>query len=90
MNSVKFNLAAEAVYEVLANEKHLDPVDLATAVVQELVDSGLFPDNTKKLSSQDVREIRASYKRGVSQVDISRSYGVNSATVSRIVRGIYW
>ena len=89
MNSIKFNLAAEAVYEVLSNEKHLDPVDLATAVVQELVDSGLFPDNTKKLSAQDVREMRAAYKRGTSQVDISRQYGVNSATVSRIVRGIY-
>lgn len=46
--------------------------------------------NTKKLHPANVRDIRASHKRGMSQAEIAWSYQINPATVSRIVRGEYW
>ncbi|BBC53844.1 putative HTH DNA binding domain protein [Mycobacterium phage PP] len=45
--------------------------------------------NRKKLSDEDVRNIRALRRSGVKQSDIADSYDVNRATVSRIVRGVY-
>lgn len=45
--------------------------------------------NQKKLSPREVREIRSYCRRGESQSDIAYLYGVNPATISRIVRGIY-
>lgn len=90
MTPVQFELATLTVYDTLTNEEHLDPVDLAQKVVQELVDSGLFPSNHKKLKPSQVREMRAAHKRGTSQRSLAAQFGVNSATVSRIVRGQYW
>ena len=45
--------------------------------------------NRKKLTKQEVKDIRAAYKGGVKQRDLAENYGVNSSTISRIVRGIY-
>lgn len=45
--------------------------------------------NAKKLTGNDVHEIRLLHASGMKQRDIAYSYDVNPATVSRIVRGIY-
>lgn len=97
MTPIQFELAAQAVSETLHNtfdfteEERVEYVnDLCRDVVQNLIDTGLFPSNEKKLSAQDVRDMRAAHKRGTTQADLAREYSVNSATVSRIVRGIYF
>lgn len=46
-------------------------------------------NNRRKLSEQEVKDIRAAYRGGMMQVELANSYGVNPATISRIVRGIY-
>lgn len=45
--------------------------------------------NRKKLSHQEVLDIRAAYRGGMKQKDLARNYEVNPATISRTVRGIY-
>lgn len=50
----------------------------------------LPPNNRKKLSLGEVADIRKMRRFGVTQADIAAEYGVNPATVSRIVRGIYF
>lgn len=64
---------------------------IADSIMDYLDDEDLMivGTNEKKLGSWEVRQIRALYKRGESQADIAGTYGVNPATVSRIVRGIY-
>jgi uncharacterized protein YjcR len=56
-----------------------------------VVDNPTGPDrpNRRKLTERDVRDIRAAYRGGMRQSDLADNYGVNPATVSRIVRGIY-
>ena len=46
-------------------------------------------DNRPKLTDREVRDIRAAYKGGMRQKDLAENYGVNPATISRTVRGIY-
>lgn len=46
-------------------------------------------DNRPKLSDQDVKDIRSAYRSGMTQSDLAESYGLNPATISRTVRGIY-
>lgn len=46
-------------------------------------------NNQKKLSASDAQAIRAMYWSGQTQRSIARHYGVNPATVSRIIRGVY-
>ena len=46
-------------------------------------------NNRPKLSDQEVKDIRAAYRGGMSQVDLANNYGVNPSTISRIVRGFY-
>ena len=47
-------------------------------------------DNRKKLSRQEVRALRRDWDTGYfTQAEIAADYGINRATVSRIVRGIY-
>lgn len=47
--------------------------------------------NRKKLSPREVSGIRSLWTRsGMSQRQIADVYDVNPATVSRIVRNIYW
>ncbi|ASJ79743.1 HTH DNA binding protein [Mycobacterium phage Heffalump] len=45
--------------------------------------------NRKKLSAADAKDIRNAYYGGAKQKDLARNYGVNPATISRLVRGIY-
>lgn len=97
MTPLQFELATQAVSETLhgtfdfTDEERSEYVnDLCRDVVQNMIDTGLFPSNEKKLKPQDVREMRAAHKRGTRQADLARQFAVNSATVSRIVRGIYF
>lgn len=46
-------------------------------------------NNRPKLTEQEVRDIRSAYRGGMSQVDLANNYGVNPATISRTVRGLY-
>lgn len=46
-------------------------------------------DNRPKLTDREVRDIRAAHRGGMRQKDLADNYGINPATVSRIVRGIY-
>lgn len=43
-----------------------------------------------RLSERDVVAIRKSHAAGVSQVELARRYGVNQATISRVVTGDTW
>ncbi|WXX09755.1 helix-turn-helix DNA binding domain protein [Mycobacterium phage MS619] len=45
--------------------------------------------NRKKLTAADAKDIRNAYYGGAKQKDLARNYGVNPATISRLVRGIY-
>ncbi|BBC43606.1 helix-turn-helix DNA-binding domain protein [Mycobacterium phage AN9] len=45
--------------------------------------------NRKKLTEREVRDIREAYRGGMKQKDLADNYGVNPATISRTVRGIY-
>ncbi|ADB93742.1 HTH DNA binding protein [Mycobacterium phage RedRock] len=45
--------------------------------------------NRKKLTDQEVRDIRDAYFGGARQKDLAGKYGVNPATISRTVRGVY-
>lgn len=47
-------------------------------------------DNRKKLSPRDVFQIRKLHGNGMSQREIADHYVVNPATVSRVVRGVYY
>lgn len=47
-------------------------------------------DNHKKLGRREVATLRRlASTTGMTQVEIAEIYGINRATVSRIVRGIY-
>lgn len=46
--------------------------------------------NAKKLTRQEVSMIRRMNRDGLSQREIADIYEVNPATISRIVRGIYF
>ena len=82
----------DVILRVLENYEVHAAMSIADAIMDYLDDEDLMivGSNEKKLGSWEVRQIRAAYKRGDSQVDIAGSYGVNPATVSRIVRGEYW
>ncbi|AHJ86411.1 HTH DNA binding protein [Mycobacterium phage 40AC] len=45
--------------------------------------------NRKKLTTAQAKDIRNAYYGGAKQKDLARNYGVNPATISRLVRGIY-
>nr|QFG08812.1 helix-turn-helix DNA binding domain protein [Mycobacterium phage Naji] len=45
--------------------------------------------NRQKLTEREVRDIREAYRGGMKQKDLADNYGVNPATISRTVRGIY-
>ena len=52
-------------------------------------ETGPSRPNRKKLSAQDVKDIRQAFQGGMSQSDLAKNYGVNPATISRTVRRIY-
>ncbi|AMS01037.1 hypothetical protein SEA_ARCHERNM_43 [Mycobacterium phage ArcherNM] len=45
--------------------------------------------NRKKLTDREVRDIRDAYYGGARQKELAEKYGVNPATISRTVRGVY-
>lgn len=45
--------------------------------------------NRPKLTEREVRDIRDAYDGGMKQIDLAANYGVNKATISRIVNGVY-
>ncbi|AMQ66785.1 helix-turn-helix DNA binding domain protein [Mycobacterium phage Sham4] len=45
--------------------------------------------NRPKLTDNEVADIRAAHRGGMKQRDLAANYGVNPATISRIVRGVY-
>lgn len=48
-------------------------------------------DNSKKLDARDVQKIRQLYASGNwKQKELADAFNVNDATISRIVRGIYY
>jgi len=66
------------------------------AVARELRHHGVQGDpvgpnrpNRKKLTKQEVKDIRRAFRGGMKQKDLAENYGVNPATISRTVRGIY-
>lgn len=61
-----------------------DPVLSAQVAAQYI-----FELNKKKLTSADVRAIRLGHRNGETQLSLAERFGVNPATVSRIVRGLY-
>lgn len=58
--------------------------------ISDYADALYRRNNKKKLTSRDVRAIRSMSRRGIPQAQIAWEFGVNPATVSRIVRGIYY
>lgn len=47
--------------------------------------------NSHKLSWKDVNIIREEYQRGyITMAKLAAQFGVNVATISRIVRYVYW
>lgn len=61
--------------------------DKLKARVKEL--ESKLRDNRSKLTEFEVKDIRAAYRGGMSQSDLAHAYGVNPATISRTVRGLY-
>lgn len=58
---------------------------------QQVDDLQGSPANQKKLTEREVSEIRnLSRVSHLTQKEIADIYDVNPATVSRIVRGVYW
>ncbi|QGH78048.1 helix-turn-helix DNA-binding domain protein [Mycobacterium phage LoneWolf] len=51
--------------------------------------TGAQRPNRPKLTAQDARDIRAARAGGAKQADLARNYGVNPATISRIVNRVY-
>ncbi|WKW87261.1 helix-turn-helix DNA binding domain protein [Mycobacterium phage Chargerpower] len=46
--------------------------------------------NKPKLSEREARDIRQAHAGGMKQADLARNYGVNPATISRIVNRVYY
>ena len=46
--------------------------------------------NRKKLSASEVRTLRMMHRSGSTQAALAERFSINPATVSRIVRGIYF
>ena len=69
----------------------LDSLIMENRVLKKELESLEAPtfDNRPKLTDREVRDIRAAYKGGMKQKDLAENYGVNPATISRTVRGIY-
>ena len=59
------------------------------ALVQVQPENGPSRPNRKKLTAQEVKDIRDAYYGGAKQRDLAKSYGVNPATISRTVRVIF-
>lgn len=69
-----------------------DVISTADRIWDYLEDDGyvIVKSNKQKLTPLDVRQIRSLAKNGATHADIGDRFGVNRATVSRIVKGDYW
>lgn len=72
-------------------------VDEITRLVNELAAKTVVPakpavppSNQKKLTKREVARIRELKRNGFTQKQIADIFDCNPATVSRIIRGIYW
>lgn len=85
------DLAYDVILGVLETYEVNSPMTIADSILELLEDNDLMivGINEKKLVPAQVRAIRAKYKLGDTQAELADFYGVNPATVSRIVRGIY-
>ncbi|AWN05813.1 hypothetical protein SEA_PRIAMO_50 [Mycobacterium phage Priamo] len=72
-----------------ASKQRLQNDLFGKAMVQVQPERGPKRPNRKKLTAQEVRDIRDAYYGGASQKQLASNYGVNPATISRTVRGIY-
>ena len=77
------------------NRELVNRLERGNALFGEVLSQAAVPKegpdrpNRKKLTKQEVKDIRAAYKGGVKQKDLADNYGVNRSTISRTVRGIY-
>lgn len=46
--------------------------------------------NKPKLSASDAQHIRDLVRQGYKQAEVARAYDVHHATISRIIRGVYY
>ncbi|QFG12546.1 helix-turn-helix DNA-binding domain protein [Mycobacterium phage Toaka] len=86
------NLVGEVETVRELNTKLLSQLDTAKRVFGESFTSGFVGPtrpNRPKLSEQDAKDIRAARAGGAKQADLARNYGVNPATISRIVNRVY-
>lgn len=75
------------VYFRLQDYLEIEPVTIEVPVVSVV---GPKRPNAKKLTRREVAEIREMNRAGFSQATIAEVYDLNPATVSRIIRGIYY
>ena len=89
-------IAYEDGYGVLLDALDLigihDPLGKADRIWDYLEDEGyvIVKSIKQKLTPLHVRQIRSLAKNGATHADIGDRFGVNRATVSRIVKGDYW
>lgn len=83
--------AQSVIYRALWDVGLSDPGIETEQVLASLAEAGyvVVKANEKKLNAAQVRAIRAKHKLGDTQAELADFYGVNPATVSRIVRGYY-
>lgn len=82
----------DVILGVLETYEVNSPMTIADSILELLDDNDLMivGSNEKKLVPAQVRAIRSKHKLGDSQAELADYYGVNPATISRIVRGEYW
>lgn len=83
--------AHSAIYKALCDVGLSAPGIETEQVLDSLEKSGyvVVKANEKKLNPHQVRAIRSKHKLGDTQANLADFYGVNPATISRIVRGYY-
>lgn len=74
------------------NTMSLDEIkEYVEALEQEITVLRKKTDNRKKLDPRDAERIRALADSGRwTQVELAEAFNVNDATISRIVRGVYY
>lgn len=79
------------IERVLDDHQIHNHISIADLILDSMLDEGLMvvKSNEKKLNPAQVRAIRSKHRLGDSQAELAKFYGVNPATISRIVRGIY-
>jgi uncharacterized coiled-coil DUF342 family protein len=86
--SQKLNEALAANRSLAAEKRRASDL-FGKALAQVQPETGPSRPNRKKLTDSEVKDIRQAYQGGMRQKDLASNYGVNPATISRLVRGIY-